>query len=108
MVHVTRIKLQARSLSISLIFNVHNFESENHDPTRKDQSNWYVIMSLLYYWPDFTEKIGAHSAAMHSISILASNGKAATWYVARAGAGEGKSENMETDTGKWLLNANQL
>ena len=30
-------------------------------------------------------------AAMHSISILASNGNAATWYVERAGAGEGKS-----------------
>jgi hypothetical protein len=32
-----------------------------------------------------------YSAAMHSISILASNGNAATWYVERAGAGEGKS-----------------
>ena len=28
---------------------------------------------------------------MHSISILASKGNAATWYVERAGAGEGKS-----------------
>lgn len=28
---------------------------------------------------------------MHSISILASNGSAATWYVERAGAGAGKS-----------------
>nr|GMD53202.1 stress response protein NST1-like [Ipomoea batatas] len=34
-----------------------------------------------------------YKAAMHSISILASIGNAATWYVALAGAGDGKSAN---------------
>lgn len=36
-----------------------------------------------------------YSAAMHSTSILASNGNAATWYVERAGAGEGKSAQQK-------------
>ncbi len=40
-------------------------------------------------WPnaDFYKMV-----AMHSISILAFKGRAATWYVERAGAGAGKSE----------------
>lgn len=40
------------------------------------------------FWEDY-------STAMHSISILASKGSAATWYVDRAGAGEGKSAKYE-------------
>lgn len=40
-------------------------------------------------WPnaDFYKMV-----AMHSISIRAFKGRAATWYVERAGAGAGKSE----------------
>jgi hypothetical protein len=47
------------------------------------------------------------SSAMHSTSILASNGNAATWYVERAGNGAGKSVT-QTILLTWVANCNDV
>lgn len=60
---------------------------------------WSSESPLLTYWQtgNFQSNQAFGRVAMHSISILASKGSAATWYVEREGKGAGKSVTETTN-----------